>query len=231
MSGSTVSWTITSYSLIFGSLLLFGGRAADLLGRRRMFLTGLGVFTARRSPRRWPAPRRRSSRRAPARASARRCSPPPRSRSSRPPSTARAGEGARGLGRGRRRRCRDRRPRRRRPHRGRRLAADLLREHPRRDRARGRRARRSIPARRRASRAGAASTCLARCSPPQPRHARLRDHPGGRRRLELDADDRPDGRGGFAGLVVLRRLGAPHRRSRCCGSSGSPTAPSAAGSS
>src|SRR5204862_2178227 len=46
MSGSTISWTITSYSLIFGSLLLFGGRAADLLGRRRMFLTGLGVFIA-----------------------------------------------------------------------------------------------------------------------------------------------------------------------------------------
>src|SRR5436190_19948010 len=44
MSGSTISWTITSYSLIFGSLLLFGGRAADLLGRRRMFVTGLGVF-------------------------------------------------------------------------------------------------------------------------------------------------------------------------------------------
>ncbi len=46
MSGSTISWTITSYSLIFGSLLLFGGRVADLLGRRRMFVTGLGVFTA-----------------------------------------------------------------------------------------------------------------------------------------------------------------------------------------
>ena len=45
MSGSTVSWTITCYSLIFGSLLLFGGRLADLIGRRRMFLTGLGVFT------------------------------------------------------------------------------------------------------------------------------------------------------------------------------------------
>src|SRR5947209_11920903 len=45
LSGSTISWTITSYSLIFGSLLLFGGRAADLLGRRRMFLTGLTVFT------------------------------------------------------------------------------------------------------------------------------------------------------------------------------------------
>ena len=46
LSGSDISWTITSYSLIFGSLLLFGGRAADLLGRRRMFMTGLGVFTA-----------------------------------------------------------------------------------------------------------------------------------------------------------------------------------------
>src|SRR4026207_1589677 len=45
ISGSSISWTITSYSLIFGSLLLFGGRAADLLGRRRMFLTGLGIFT------------------------------------------------------------------------------------------------------------------------------------------------------------------------------------------
>ena len=45
LSGSSISWTITSYSLIFGSLLLFGGRAADLLGRRRMFLAGLGVFT------------------------------------------------------------------------------------------------------------------------------------------------------------------------------------------
>jgi EmrB/QacA subfamily drug resistance transporter len=41
-----LSWTITSYSLVFGSLLLLGGRAADLLGRRRVFLTGLGVFTA-----------------------------------------------------------------------------------------------------------------------------------------------------------------------------------------
>ena len=35
-----IGWTITSYSLVFGSLLLLGGRAADLLGRRRMFLAG-----------------------------------------------------------------------------------------------------------------------------------------------------------------------------------------------
>jgi len=40
-----LGWTITSYSLVFGSLLLLGGRAADLLGRRRMFLAGLAVFT------------------------------------------------------------------------------------------------------------------------------------------------------------------------------------------
>ena len=45
LGGSTIGWTITSYSLIFGSLLLLGGRAADLLGRRRMFLTGLAIFT------------------------------------------------------------------------------------------------------------------------------------------------------------------------------------------
>jgi hypothetical protein len=42
---SDVGWTITSYSLVFGSLLLLGGRAADLLGPRRMFLGGLSLFT------------------------------------------------------------------------------------------------------------------------------------------------------------------------------------------
>src|SRR5687767_13696955 len=45
LSGSSISWTITSYSLIFGSLLLFGGRAADLIGRKRLFMSGLFVFT------------------------------------------------------------------------------------------------------------------------------------------------------------------------------------------
>src|SRR3954453_15894115 len=40
-----LEWTITSYSLLFGSLLLLGGRAADLLGRRRMFFTGPALFT------------------------------------------------------------------------------------------------------------------------------------------------------------------------------------------
>ena len=47
IDGGDIGWTITSYSLIFGSLLLLGGRAADLVGPRRMFMTGLGLFTCR----------------------------------------------------------------------------------------------------------------------------------------------------------------------------------------
>src|SRR3954466_1048802 len=45
IAGGDLGWTVTSYSLVFGSLLLLGGRAADLLGRRRVFLAGLGIFT------------------------------------------------------------------------------------------------------------------------------------------------------------------------------------------
>ena len=40
-----LQWVITAYTLAFGGLLLLGGRAADLLGRRRVFLAGLVVFT------------------------------------------------------------------------------------------------------------------------------------------------------------------------------------------
>jgi MFS family permease len=36
---------VTAYTLCFGGLMLLGGRLADLLGRRRMFLTGLATFT------------------------------------------------------------------------------------------------------------------------------------------------------------------------------------------
>jgi EmrB/QacA subfamily drug resistance transporter len=45
ITAGSIGWAITSYSLLFGSLLLLGGRAADLLGRRRLFFAGLGVFT------------------------------------------------------------------------------------------------------------------------------------------------------------------------------------------
>jgi EmrB/QacA subfamily drug resistance transporter len=45
-SASGVQWVITAYALTFGGLMLFGGRAADLLGRRRVFMAGLGLFVA-----------------------------------------------------------------------------------------------------------------------------------------------------------------------------------------
>ena len=40
-----VQWIVTAYTLAFGSFLLFGGRTADLYGRRRVFLVGLAAFT------------------------------------------------------------------------------------------------------------------------------------------------------------------------------------------
>jgi EmrB/QacA subfamily drug resistance transporter len=45
-SESGLQWVVTAYGLTFGGLLLLGGRAADLLGRRRVFMLGLAVFTA-----------------------------------------------------------------------------------------------------------------------------------------------------------------------------------------
>src|SRR3954471_21267217 len=41
----SLQWVITAYAIFFGGLLLLGGRLADLLGRRRLFLAGLAVFT------------------------------------------------------------------------------------------------------------------------------------------------------------------------------------------
>ena len=46
ISAASVQWVITAYAIAFGGLLILGGRAADLYGRRRMFLAGIGVFTA-----------------------------------------------------------------------------------------------------------------------------------------------------------------------------------------
>ena len=43
-SAANLQWVINSYTLVLGGLLLFGGRAADLLGRRRLFVTGVIVF-------------------------------------------------------------------------------------------------------------------------------------------------------------------------------------------
>src|SRR5918998_428005 len=40
-----LQWVVSAYALTFGGLLLLGGRAADLLGRRRVFMAGVAVFT------------------------------------------------------------------------------------------------------------------------------------------------------------------------------------------
>ena len=45
-SGAGLEWVVNGYALAFGGLLLLGGRAGDLLGRRRMFVTGLLLFSA-----------------------------------------------------------------------------------------------------------------------------------------------------------------------------------------
>src|SRR5262249_39764801 len=43
-SQTGLQWVITAYAILFGGTLLLGGRLADLLGRRRMFVAGLALF-------------------------------------------------------------------------------------------------------------------------------------------------------------------------------------------
>jgi MFS family permease len=45
-SGNGLEWVVNADALTFGGLLLLGGRAGDLLGRRRVFIAGLAVFSA-----------------------------------------------------------------------------------------------------------------------------------------------------------------------------------------
>jgi MFS family permease len=44
MPVDAVQWIVTGYAISFGGLLILGGRAADLFGRRRMFISGLVAF-------------------------------------------------------------------------------------------------------------------------------------------------------------------------------------------
>ena len=44
-SQESLQWVVTAYSILFGGVLLLGGRMADLLGRRRLFMAGLALFT------------------------------------------------------------------------------------------------------------------------------------------------------------------------------------------
>jgi MFS family permease len=45
-STDALQWVVNAYTLLFGGFLLLGGRAADLLGRRRLFIGGVALFTA-----------------------------------------------------------------------------------------------------------------------------------------------------------------------------------------
>src|SRR6476646_10867169 len=44
-SQTDMTWALNAYALAFGGLLLLGGRMGDIMGRRRMFIVGLGLFT------------------------------------------------------------------------------------------------------------------------------------------------------------------------------------------
>jgi EmrB/QacA subfamily drug resistance transporter len=44
-SQASLQWVVTAYAIVFGGFLLLGGRLADLLGRRRVFLAGIALFT------------------------------------------------------------------------------------------------------------------------------------------------------------------------------------------
>src|SRR5216117_1874752 len=44
-SQENLQWVISAYALVFGGFLLLGGRLADLLGRKRVFMVGLVVFS------------------------------------------------------------------------------------------------------------------------------------------------------------------------------------------
>src|SRR5215831_14848569 len=45
-SGNGLEWVVNAYAVTFGGLLLLGGRAGDIFGRRRMFVAGLLLFAA-----------------------------------------------------------------------------------------------------------------------------------------------------------------------------------------
>src|SRR4051794_35177736 len=51
-SQESLQWVITAYSIFFGGVLLLGGRLADLLGRRRLFMAGAGVLPGSSPPHR-----------------------------------------------------------------------------------------------------------------------------------------------------------------------------------
>ncbi len=126
---SQLEWVVNGYALTFAVLMLTGGKLADLLGRRKIFLLGLVVFT-RRVPRLWPGGiRRRAHRLARGSGRGRRAHDARHARDhlgglSSPPARARDRHLGGRLGDG----ARDRAAARRHPHRAHRLELDLLRQ-------------------------------------------------------------------------------------------------------
>ena len=45
LSGNGLEWVVNAYALTFGGLLLLGGRTGDILGRRRMIIAGIALFS------------------------------------------------------------------------------------------------------------------------------------------------------------------------------------------
>ena len=146
-SQASLQWVITAYAIVFGGFLLLGGRLADLLGRRRVFMGGIALFTlgSALSGLAWsagslvvfrgiPGTRRRALR---ARG--------PLAPDDHLPGRTRAQHRPRHLGRGVGRRRRRRRPARRRPYVVPLVAVDLLHQRARRDRARPARSRATWP--------------------------------------------------------------------------------------
>ena len=81
LGGADLQWLVTAYVMMSGGGLLLGGRIADLLSRRGVFLTGLALFTVASLVSGFAGQRHASSSPpAPSRASAPRCSPRPHCR-------------------------------------------------------------------------------------------------------------------------------------------------------
>src|SRR3989442_5865850 len=44
-SEASLQWVVSAYAIVFGGFLLLGGRLADIIGRRRVFIAGVALFT------------------------------------------------------------------------------------------------------------------------------------------------------------------------------------------
>ena len=131
-SQNDLAWVVNAYLIAFGGLLLLSGRIGDLVGQRRIFLIGLGVFTCASlalRPGAEPGPLDRCAVRPGRRWSADVRGDPGDDRDDVPGAPG-AGEGDRHLHLRRSRRRLDRAPARRDSHRDDQLALDLLRQPP-----------------------------------------------------------------------------------------------------